>query len=283
MSETSCQPLQIIEAQTVTDGAGVQLQRSLGLPEREDFDPFLLLDEIRSDRPADYIEGFPPHPHRGFQTITIMRHGGFRHRDSLGNEGAIGSGGVQWMKAGGGIVHEEMPAPEEGRLWGYQLWFNLPAAHKMDAPEWRDIPAADIPQLPLEGGGRLRLIAGRFRDHEGPLDKAGQELFLTDVSLPAGARLDLPLGHTRHHALLHVGEGRLQLDDGTILRTGQLALFRHCPRLAGTALEDAMLLIAAARPIGEPIARGGPFVMNYPQELRQAVEDWRTGRMGQIA
>lgn len=280
MNDPNCQPIRILDGQFVTDGAGVRLRRSLGLPECEDFDPFLLLDEIHSTRREDYIEGFPPHPHRGFQTITMMREGGFRHRDSLGNEGAIGPGGVQWMKAGAGIVHEEMPAPDNGRLWGYQLWFNLPAAHKLDPPQWRDIAADEIPWI-TDSGSRLRLIAGELDGRQGPLDGAGQGLLLIDAELAAGAECSIPLPDPPCHALVYLACGRIVVGT-TPLGTGQLALLRDCPLLRLEAREDSVALIAAAHPIGEPIARGGPFVMNRPEELRQAVLDWQQGRMGRI-
>ena len=260
------------------DGAGVRLTRLLDPGQARLTDPFLMLDEFRSDVAQDYIAGFPMHPHRGFETVTCMIEGRMRHRDNQGNTGDLGPGSVQWMRAARGIVHEEMPQQENGMLWGYQLWLNLPARDKMTAPGYQDIDAAKIPQSPLDGGGHVRIIAGSYAGIHGAAAERATAAHLFDLYLPAGQRFrwSAPAGHT---VLLQGVVGAL--------RVGSLQASLHERELvllgAGSALElvadtNARLLILTGRPIGEPIAAYGPFVMNSAAEVRQAFDDFRAGR-----
>lgn len=265
-----------------SDGAGVKLTRVIGSPQLEALDPFLLLDEFGSDDPEAYIGGFPDHPHRGFETVTIMLAGRMRHRDSKGNEGLLGPGAVQWMTAGSGLVHSEMPEQEEGLMRGFQLWLNLPARLKMTAPSYQDIPAEAIPKRELAGGGILRIIAGEFAGDDGAvaLDPEGRptQPYLLDLRLPPGieARIPLPEGH---NAFAYVYEGRALLAEGPELVRSDLAVLGEGDGVKMTGGEaGASLLIGAARPLGEPVARYGPFVMNTRAEIIQAVEDFREGR-----
>lgn len=276
----------IVRGQATSDGAGVRLSRVIGGQALPDLDPFLLLDEFGSDEAADYLGGFPSHPHRGFETVTYMLEGRMRHRDNQGNEGLLVPGSVQWMTAGRGIVHSEMPEQEAGRMRGFQLWVNLPAKDKLTAPRYQDIAPERIPEVPITGGGVVRVIAGTLaRDGgdviRGPVDGIATEPLYLDVSLPTGAVFEtvLPDGHT---AFIYVFEGQAQLGrrqdvavrgDLAVLGIGTVA------RVAAD-VAPARFILVAARPLNEPVARYGPFVMNTRAEIEQAVADYSAGRFG---
>lgn len=269
----------IIEGAKTSDGAGVKLTRFLGDAALPDLDPFLLFDVFESNDPDDYIAGFPPHPHRGFETVTYMLKGRMRHKDSTGREGVIEAGDVQWMKAGSGIVHSEMPEQSEGELAGAQLWINLKAAEKMSPPHYMEVPSSDIPENTLPGGGRVRKIAGP----EGAVaGKFTQPLYL-DISLGAGEAFstEIPEGH---NAFLYVAGGAVDIiadapAEDRRVEARRAALLGPGERLQALGVEpENRFLLLAARPLGEPVARMGPFVMNSRAELLQAFEDYRAGR-----
>jgi redox-sensitive bicupin YhaK (pirin superfamily) len=270
---------QILDAQTSVDGAGVKLHRALGQRALGMLDPFLLLDEIHSDNPDDYAAGFPDHPHRGFETVTYMFEGAMEHRDSVGNHGHLGPGSAQWMTAGHGIVHSEMPRQERGGMWGFQLWVNLPAAKKMIRPRYQDIAPERVAEVALERA-RARVIAGQAFGAIGPVTGIEVEPLFVDVALERGAAI----AHTvlsDHAAFVYVPSGAVRLGAAkTEVRAGQLAVLGGGDRfqVACDAAEGRVLLFAG-RPIGEPVARSGPFVMNTNEELRKAWEDYRGGRL----
>jgi quercetin 2,3-dioxygenase len=278
----------VIEAIDTSDGAGVKLRRSLGRGQGTRVDPFLMLDEFSSENPDDYVAGFPPHPHRGFETVTYMLDGHMRHEDHLGNRGELRSGGVQWMTAGRGIIHSEMPQQERGRMRGFQLWINLPAAEKMKAPAYRDLQPAELPVVELADGTRVKVIAGEF-EHSGQIT-AGPIQGLTtapiylDVHLPAGASFAHPVA-TGHNAFIYVYEGGLSVGAGGAplpeRSAGVLSAGDRIEAQAGP--HGARFLVLAARPIGEPVVQHGPFVMNTPDEIRQAIADYQAGRFGERA
>lgn len=272
----------VITGQPASDGAGVQLLRVIGQPALEDFDPFLLLDAFRSDDPDDYIAGFPAHPHRGFETVTYLLSGRMRHRDNAGNEGVIEPGGIQWMTAGRGIVHSEMPEQQDGLLEGFQLWINLPGAHKMTAPGYQEYDQSRIP-VESRPGSALRVICGETsQGTRGPVSQPLTDPLYLDVSLDAGTDFTEPV--TRgHNAFVYVISGRLALGGGGTddIEVGrdQLALLGDGDEVALKALgPDSRFLLVAGRPIGEPVARGGPFVMNTRAELMQAFADYQSGK-----
>jgi redox-sensitive bicupin YhaK (pirin superfamily) len=268
----------VVEGRATSDGAGVRLKRSLGSPELEQLDPFLLLDEIKSDDSSDYIAGIPDHPHRGFETVTYMLAGHMEHRDHMGNRGLLEAGSVQWMTAGRGIVHSEMPRQEAGLMWGFQLWVNLPAKDKMSPPRYQDIPPDAVPELARDSGSKLRLIAGEVDGVAGAVGGIATAPLYIDARLPAAATesIAVPRGHT---ALCYAYEGSLSVGD-RVLHAGQLAVLGdgELVRLS-TAHQPARCLLIAGRPIGEPIARYGPFVMNTREEIMQAVRDFQSGRL----
>lgn len=277
-----------VASQASADGAGVKIQRVAAF-DSPDFSPFLMLDEIRSENADDYIAGFPPHPHRGIETLTYMLSGEFEHRDHLGNRGAVSSGGAQWMRAGRGIIHSEMPAqPEnaaEGGMHGFQLWINMAAADKMDRPTWRDIQSAEIPELALDGEGSLiRLIAGRWsvggEDRSAPLTEAAAEAAVADIRLAAGAEVQLPLPQ-EHSVLVFIYRGALVTERGTIGR-GNILLYGAGESLqlrAHDKDEGAGLLCLHGLPLREPVAHYGPFVMNSREEIEQALRDYNNGTL----
>ena len=262
-----------------SDGAGVRLTRIIGQPALDSLDPFLLLDAFGSDRGADYIAGFPDHPHRGFETVTYMLAGRMRHRDNHGNSGLLESGGAQWMTAGRGLVHSEMPEQQDGDMRGFQLWVNLPAAQKMMAPRYQDIAPAQIPLLQPAPGVQIRLVAGRLHGDEGPVRDIVTAPLFADIRLAAGTthELALPQGHSAfvyafEGGALAVGDDTLAVEDLGVLGEGtQLRL------QAGDATTH--LILVAATPLHEPVARWGPFVMNTPQQIQQAIADYRAGRL----
>jgi len=272
----------LIAGQATSDGAGVRLRRSLGQTQFARLDPFLMLDEFRSDRSDDYIVGFPAHPHRGFETVTYMLAGRMRHKDHLGNEGVIEGGGVQWMTAARGIIHSEMPEQDSGLMHGFQLWINLPAAEKMKAPAWQDIPAAHIPETAIEGG-TVRIIAGEFAGTQGAINGVNTEPLYLDVSLQPGSAFELPLPDERN-AFIYVFEG--SVDNATAsghpsASTGMAAIFSGGDAVKLHAGDDgARFLLLAARPLREPVVQYGPFVMNSREEIEQAILDYQAGRFG---
>lgn len=265
------------------DGAGVRLLRSLGRSAQHRIDPFLMLDNFFSDNPDDYIAGFPAHPHRGFETVTYMLDGRMRHRDHMGNEAVLESGGVQWMTAGRGVIHEEMPEQEEGLMRGFQLWVNLPAAEKMTPARYQEFAAEQIPVVEDEASGaRLKLIAGEIElnglMHAGPVSGISRDPLMLDLRLPANARLTLPVGGNRA-GFVYLFEGGAQLGQEVLNlnEAAELSTGEHLVLSAGD--QGAAMLILAAEPIGEPIAQYGPFVMNTVAELDQAIEDYQRGRL----
>jgi len=274
--------VELIRARPATDGAGVRMKRLQGAPDLRGFDPFLMLDEFKSDDPAAYIGGFPDHPHRGFETVTYLLAGRMRHADNHGGNGVLGPGGVQWMTAGRGIEHSEMPEQENGLLWGFQLWLNLPAAEKMIPAGYRDISANDIPALDLAPGVAGKLIAGRIAGATGPGAAAGQgrtgPIYL-DLALAAEAAVSLPLPAT-HAAFAYVYEGSVEIggDNTAPVDAGHLARLGGGEAVAFHSRTGARLLLLAGMPLNEPIAHYGPFVMNSEAEIHEAIADYRANR-----
>jgi hypothetical protein len=272
----------VIPSVAASDGAGVKLRRSLGAGPNQRFDPFLMLDEFFSDDPNDYLAGFPSHPHRGFETVTYMLDGLMRHEDSHGNRGDIGPGDVQWMTAGRGVIHSEMPQQANGRMRGFQLWINLPAKEKMKPAAYREIPSRTIPTVSLEGGGEVRVIAGTLaeagRAVTGPIAGLSTEPVYLDVRLPAGADLTLPVP-PKHNAFMYVYEGDAVVgDDGRALPFRAAGLLTPGDVVRLRAGEQGVrLLLLAGRPIGEPVVQYGPFVMTTPREIEQAIIDYQRG------
>lgn len=272
---------QVITGQATTDGAGVDLVRVIGQPALMDLDPFLLLDAFRSDDPDDYIAGFPPHPHRGFETVTYLLNGRMRHQDNAGNEGVIEPGGIQWMTAGKGIVHSEMPEQEDGLLEGFQLWINLPGEHKMTQPAYQEHDAANIP-TEFREGATVKVISGvTAQGTTGPVSQPLTEPVYFDVILQPGNRFEETLAPD-HNAFVYVIHGELELEDTAqkqlILGRDQLAVLGKGDKvslLAGD--QETRFLLIAGKPLNEPVARAGPFVMNTEAELRQAFIDYQSG------
>jgi hypothetical protein len=265
-----------------TDGAGVELVRVIGQPALNMLDPFLLLDAFRSDNPDDYIAGFPAHPHRGFETVTYLLHGRMRHQDNAGHEGVIEAGGIQWMSAGRGIVHSEMPEQENGLLEGFQLWINLPAGHKMDTPHYQEFAQDKIP-TEYRAGCEIRVISGTTSlGTSGPvLQPLTQPLYL-DISLQAEQSFTETVA-TAHNAFVYVIHGEISLPDTAqtmqSIQKDQLAILTEGDSVMLTAgSEKSRFLFVSARPLHEPVARGGPFVMNTEQEIRQAFADYQAGK-----
>ena len=266
----------VLTGRPATDGAGVRMTRVIATPELDHFDPFLLLDEFRSDDADDYIAGFPDHPHRGFETVTYMLAGAMQHGDNQGNTGLLGPGSVQWMTAGRGIVHSEMPQQEDGLMWGFQLWVNLPASDKMTDPRYQDIPADDVPEVALDGGVSAKVIAGELASVTGPVSGVATDPRYFDVRIPAGGNVSLPIPEG-HNAFVYVYEGTATVGGDDVGR-GHIALLDDGDAVSVAASEDAKLLLIAGRPLNEPVARYGPFVMNTDDEIRQAVMDYQSGR-----
>ncbi|WP_029918013.1 pirin family protein [Pelobacter seleniigenes] len=262
------------------DGAGVHLRRAFANNETELFDPFLLLDDFRSDNPAHYQKGFPWHPHRGIETITYVLKGDVEHGDSLGNKGDISDGDVQWMTAGSGIIHQEMPkGDQQGRMDGFQLWANLPAAHKMMPPRYRDITAAQIPTVKLDGGVEIKVVCGRVGEIAGPVTDVMIEPEYLDVRVPAHGTFHhpTPSGHTVF-AYIFAGEGRFEEDDSVPIGDHTLVLFEDGEQIQVVAAEQELrFLLISGKPLGEPIAWGGPIVMNTQEELQLAFDELRDG------
>lgn len=271
---------QLVRGVATSDGAGVSLTRMLTQRWQRRLDPYLMLDAFGSDDPDDYIAGFPDHPHRGFETITYMLAGRMRHRDSAGHEGLLESGGVQWMTAGRGVIHSEIPQQEEGRMAGFQLWLNLPGRDKLCEPWYRDFPAQALPGFTLDEGTAVTVIAGESHGVAGAVQREATAPLYLDVHLPAGERYEesLPPGH---NAFLYVYEGELSLA-GLAIPPAAMAILANNPAADGVAVEaavDTRFLLVAGQPLNEPIAQHGPFVMNTEQEIRQAIRDYQSGRL----
>jgi redox-sensitive bicupin YhaK (pirin superfamily) len=287
----------VIDPKPVIEGAGVHLQRAFGFGDPSEFDPFLLFDDFRNERPEDFIAGFPWHPHRGIETITYVLAGTVEHGDSLGNSGTLAAGDVQWMTAGSGIVHQEMPRGDRnGRMHGFQLWVNLPASLKMTDPRYQDVAAADIPEVTDDDGTKVRVVCGDFWGVSGPVDGVASEPQYLDVSLPPLARKKLPVETTRHaFAYVFEGTGRfrgaseprpLATEDGgpsgsvhfSAVADRHLVLFDRGDELVVEAGDGGLrFLLVSGQPIGEPVAWQGPIVMNTQAELHQAFEEYRNG------
>ena len=269
----------IVRGMPTSDGAGVKLNRVIGTPQLQDLDPFLMLDEFRTDDAADYIAGFPDHPHRGFETVTYMLAGRMRHGDNKGHTGRLEAGSVQWMTAGRGIVHSEMPEQEDGLMQGFQLWVNLPAKDKMVEPRYQEIAPQDIPVVELAQGVRVKVIAGALAKTRGPIHGIATDPTLLDVALPAGSRFMTPVPRG-HNVFLYAFEGEAAVGDATTrLPRGSVAILGDGDSITLAAPAGAArVLLAAGRPLNEPVARYGPFVMNTPDQIRQAIADFQAGR-----
>lgn len=270
----------LVRGQPVSDGAGVKLNRIIGQRDFDMLDPFLMLDEFRSDKANDYLAGFPEHPHRGFETVTYMLAGRMRHGDNQGNSGVLTPGSVQWMTAGRGIVHSEMPEQQDGLMWGFQLWVNLPARDKMTAPRYQEISPQEIPLVKPARGVEVRVIAGALGGVHGPVSAVPTAPVYFDLALAAGARFDVPLP-PGHSAFAYVYDGVAAIGgdaDCAIVQHGELGVLgdgTHVRVAAGR--EAARLLVVAARPLHEPVAKYGPFVMNTPQQVVEAIRDFKGG------
>jgi hypothetical protein len=274
----------IVAGQATSDGAGVKLTRVLTQPLQYRLDPFLMLDAFGSDQADDYIAGFPDHPHRGFETISYMIAGRMRHRDSAGHEGLLENGGVQWMTAGKGVIHSEIPEQEEGRMEGFQLWLNLPSGDKMRAPWYRDFKADELPRLTTTDGVAVTVIAGESHGVTGAVTRDGTLPLYLDLHMPAGSVFAQPLP-AEHNAFVYVYRGAVVLDGQTV-PTQRMAILKNNPGADGVHIEageDAKLLLIAGRPLKEPIAQYGPFVMNTQEQVFQAVRDFQSGQFGERA
>ena len=289
----------IIESKPTLEGAGVHLRRAFGFGNTSDFDPFLLLDDFRNDIPADYLAGFPWHPHRGIETITYVLAGSVAHGDSLGNQGALGAGDVQWMTAGRGILHQEMPEGDaQGRMHGFQLWANLPSSLKMTTPRYQDVAAGDIPEVVDDDGTRVRIVCGSFWGRKGPVDGVAADPRYLDIWVPPGVKKTLPV-ETSRHAFAYVFDGSGRFRDAStpspvlVERVGSdpdaapvpdetgdrsLVLFDNGDEVTVQAGDEGVrFLLVSGKPLEEPVAWYGPIVMNTEQELRQAYAELRDG------
>ena len=266
----------VIEPISASDGAGVKLKRSIGV-EPNYFDPFLMLDEFGSENSEDYIAGFPPHPHRGIETVTYMLAGDFEHKDSTGGQGRMTAGDVQWMKTGSGIIHSEMPAMKEGKLHGFQLWINMPASMKMDKPEYHYIDA-DKMSVHKDSDKQIKVIAGKFQKAEGPIKKHNVEPVYFDVELKKDKEFNFEIPSS-HNSFVYLIEGEIKIGKKKHdkVKDSTLILLTNGEKLKVTALTKAKFLLISGKPIGEQIARGGPFVMNTKQEILQAIDDYHNG------
>ena len=272
----------LVVGQATSDGAGVRLTRLLTQDLQHRLDPFLMLDAFGSDNPHDYIAGFPDHPHRGFETVTYMIAGRMRHRDSAGHEGLLQNGGVQWMTAGKGVVHSEVPQQDQGVMEGFQLWLNLHSSEKMKDPWYRDFQDDQLPRLVTPEGVVVTVIAGESHGVQGAVTRDTTQPLVLDLHLPRGARFEqaLPPGH---NAFVHVYRGEVTVG-GTVVPAQRMAILANDARTDGVVIEartDAKALLIAGRPLKEPIVQYGPFVMNTQQEIYQALNDLRAGRLGE--
>ncbi|MBY5991332.1 pirin family protein [Ferrimonas balearica] len=261
-------------SQPTSDGDGVKIRRVAGFQDAR-MDPFLMLDELKGDDSKDYVGGFPPHPHRGIETLTIMLKGHFRHQDHLGNVGELRDGGAQWMSAGRGVIHSEMPMMTDGQLHGFQLWINLPAAKKMQPADYRDFQSESIPTVALGDNAQLRLISGELNGQSGPLTKPAVPMLVGELTLDGRVALPVP---GDYHLMAYLYQGRVRVDDQEVA-AGQMLHFGDGDTLALEALEPSGLLLLAGQPIREPVAHWGPFVMNTMAEIDQAIADYQAGRL----
>lgn len=272
--------VKVVGGMPTSDGAGVSLTRIIGQPDLPRLDPFLMLDFFGSDNPGEYIAGFPPHPHRGFQTVTYMLAGKMRHKDSVGNEGVIDAGGIQWMNAGRGIIHEEMPEQEEGLLQGFQLWVNLPAKEKMSAPNYQDIQPDSVPTVQIQNAS-VKVLAGEVDGVKGPVKTTAVAPTFLDIDLKSG-QCDIAL-KSNEAAFLYVYEGNITVGKGdqaqkTMLESGELGvLSQQGTRLSFSSEKGSKIIVVSGKPINEPIVQYGPFVMNSQQEIVQAFNDYQSG------
>ena len=289
----------IVESKPTMEGAGVKLRRAFGFGDTTEFDPFLLFDDFRNDRPADFLKGFPWHPHRGIETITYVLAGEVAHGDSLGNTGTLGAGDVQWMTAGSGIIHQEMPKGDpQGRMHGFQLWANLPASLKMTTPRYQDVAARDIPAITDDDGTHVRVVCGEFWGRRGPVEGIAADPSYLDISVPPNARKTLPVEVSRHaFAYVFAGSGTFRgasgprpvltdntgtsTDDNAIYndaRDRSLIVFDRGDEVTVQAGPDGIrFLLVSGKPLEEPVAWYGPIVMNTQAQLQQAIEDYRNG------
>lgn len=272
----------LVAGVATSDGAGVKLTRVLTQELQHRLDPYLMLDHFHSNDPGDYIAGFPDHPHRGFETITYMVAGRMRHRDSAGHEGLLENGGVQWMTAGRGVIHSEIPQQEDGLMSGFQLWLNLPASEKMREPWYRDFVAAELPRFTTEEGVDATVIAGASHGVAGAVTREHTQPLYLDLHMPQGARFaqDIPASH---NAFLYVHEGEVQVGDRSV-PAGRMAILDNAPDADGVVLhasQAARILLISGQPLKEPIVQYGPFVMNTQQQIYEALADFRAGRFGE--
>jgi len=274
----------VIPAIDSQDGAGVKLKRSLGHRQNLRIDPFLMLDMFSSDNPDDYIAGFPPHPHRGFETVTYMLNGKMLHRDHMGNEGLLSSGGVQWMTAGRGVIHEERPQQESGLMRGFQLWVNLPAVDKMKPSAYQNIEPEEVVEIdePLV---KMRIVAGKItrdgKEYRGPVQGIATEPVFIDILLEANASIEIPLP-SELHGFVYVFEGNAKLQDDAIPSESAVELSAGDRVVLKTDNHSARLLLIAAKPLNEPVVQYGPFVMNTAEEIEQALSDYRQGVLTEV-
>ncbi|MEC7309051.1 MULTISPECIES: pirin family protein [Vibrio] len=276
----------VITAHATSDGDGVKIQRLAGFNNAR-FSPFLMIDELKSDESKDYVGGFPPHPHRGIETLTYMLQGHFQHKDHMGNVGELRSGGAQWMAAGRGVIHSEMPMMEEGALHGFQIWINQPATHKMQPAQYHDFQSESIVEHQSEQSGLLRMIAGGFELHnqtdddsealraQGPLQKTGVPLSVADWRSHSGQKVTLGT-NVNHNAMTYVYRGSIKIGD-KVINQGQLAQLTKADLLSLGSLEDSGVLIFSGEPINEPVVHYGPFVMNSMEEIEQTIQDYNNG------
>ena len=268
----------IIEGIATSDGAGVKLTRVLSGKLQKRLDPFLMLDAFSSDDPDDYISGFPDHPHRGFETVTYMLAGHMRHRDSAGHEGLLENGGVQWMTAGRGVIHSEIPEQEDGLMEGFQLWLNLPAQNKMRDPWYRDFPSTAIPEYVTAQGVKVRVIAGSSNGVAGAVTREITEPQYLDIHVPAGAEFSTALPES-HNAFIFVYRGAVTVDED-LVESRRMGILSNTPGADGvtfSAKEDTRLILVAGNPLNEPIVQYGPFVMNTQHEIHRALNDYSNG------
>ena len=291
MNTTTLTPVQhsrvverTVRGQPTSDGDGVKLTRVLTQPLQKRLDPFLMLDAFGSDAASDYIGGFPSHPHRGFETVTIMLEGRMRHQDSVGNVGLLEPGSVQWMTAGRGIIHSEMPEQEEGRMAGFQLWVNLAAKDKMTAPAYRDVPPADVPALTLADDVQVRVIAGTALGLAGAVSRPTTEPLVLDLTLPAGTSFDaaVPAGHNAFVYVFGGGVVDVGGESPTRVESERMAILTNDKAADGvrlSAVQASRVLLVAGAPLNEPIAQYGPFVMNTTAQIHEAVADFQRGAL----
>jgi len=267
----------IIEPVATSDGAGVKLKRSIGTHLINYHDPFLMLDEFGSENKDDYIGGFPPHPHRGIETVTYMLCGEFEHEDSTGAKGKMSAGDVQWMKTGGGIIHSEMPVMTEGKLHGFQLWINMPAKYKMNKPEYIYIDTKEM-QIHKDDDKKIKVIAGKFAKAEGPVKGHNVEPVYLDIEIKKEKEFNCNLPST-HNSLIYLIEGEIKIgkQNHNPVKDSTLIILTRGKKLNVSGLTKAKFLLISGKPIGEPIARGGPFVMNTKEEILKAVQDYHNG------